>query len=119
MQSVWLKRRRKEYVFPPSFIPDYSDDNECKEHGSQYDCNDDNLIKKSGNIIIFNETGDQIYDTIAFSRKTLGRCKCRQHYDGHNDLLWHLGKGRFVNYIVLVNYLHNFVNGGLFSIKPS
>jgi hypothetical protein len=24
-----------------------------------------------------------------------------------------LGKGRFVNYILLVNYLHNFVNGGL------
>ena len=80
MQSVWLKRQRNEYVFPPSFIPDYSVDNECKEHGSQYDCNDDNLIKESGSIIIFNETGDQIYDTIAFSRKTLGRCKCRQYY---------------------------------------
>jgi hypothetical protein len=51
-------------------IPDYSDDIECKEHGSQYDCNDDNLIKESGSVIIFNDTGDQIYD-IVFSRKLL------------------------------------------------
>ena len=113
MQAVWLKRQRNEYVFPPSFIPEYSDDNECKEHGNKYDSNDDNLIRESGSIIIFNETSDQIYDTIVFSRKTVGRCKCRQQYDGHQELLWHLGKGKFVNYCVLLNYLHNFVNGGL------
>ena len=29
------------------------------------------------------------------------------------ELLWHLGRGKFVNYLVLVTYLHNFVNGGL------
>ena len=38
----------------------------CDQHGYKYDPDEDNLVKESGNIIIFNKTGDNIYETIFY-----------------------------------------------------
>ena len=82
-------------------------------HGNAFDDNDDHLIQESENSVVYNESGYQIFDIKVIYRKTVGMCDCRQRYDGHSQLIWHLGKGRFIDYSVLVNYLHNFVNDGL------
>ena len=113
MQSTWVKRQKHGYDFPESFIPEYSEDNTCELHGHRYDENDDNLIVDSDNCIIFSEKGVLVFDTKVMCRRTVGNCNCRQRYDGHPQLLWHLGKGKFLNYSVLVNMHHNFINGGL------
>ena len=113
MQTTWLKRQMHIYDFPATFIPEYDDNNECEPHGNKYDDNDDNLQIENENIIVHNEIGEQTFDVKVMCRKTLGNCNCKQRYDGHPQLLWHLGKGKFVNYCMLVNYLHNFVNDGL------
>ena len=113
MQTTWLKRQKHIYDFPDVFVPEFEPDKKCEVHGNTFDENDDNLIQKSKNSVVYNEIGDQIFSIKVMSRRTIGNCNCRQRYDGHSELIWHLGKGRFVNYSVLVNYLHNFVNDGL------
>ena len=112
LQTVYLKRIQHIYDFPSVFAPTYSDSLQCP-HGYNYDSNNDNLVKDSENVVIINEIGEQIFETKVMCRRTLGSCRCLQHYDGHPELLWHLGKGRFVNYCLLLNFLHNFVNDGL------
>ena len=106
-------RQKHLYDLPAVFIPEYSDDNRCDKHGNVFDHNNAHLMKESENTIVFNEIGDQTFETVVMYRRTIGNCTCRQRYDGHQELLWHLGKGRFVNYCMLVNFLHNFVNCGL------
>jgi hypothetical protein len=113
MQSTWVKRQMHVYDFPESFIPEYSENDACELHGHRYDENDDNLIVDTENCISYSEIGEQVFDTKVMCRRTLGNCNCRQRYDGHPQLLWHLGKGKFINYSVLVNLHHNFVNGRL------
>ena len=61
-------------------------------------------MKESENTIVYNEIEDQTFETVVMYRRTIGNCTCRQRYDGNQDLLWQLGKGRF---------LHNYVNSGL------
>ena len=112
MQSVWIKRINHIYDFPAMFIPLYKDNEECV-HGNKFDPADENCIKESENTIIINEIGEQTFETKVMSRKTVGSCRCLQHFDGHPELLWHLGRGKFVNYTLLLNFLHNFVNDGL------
>ena len=80
------------YDFPESFIPEYSENNTCELHGNRYDENDDNLIVDNENSIIFSEIGEQVFDTKVMCRRTMGNCNCRQRYDGHPQLLWHLGR---------------------------
>ena len=113
MQSTWVKRQMHVYDFPESFIPEYSENDACELHGHRYDENDDNLIVDTENCISYSEIGEQVFETKVMCRRTLGNCNCRQRYDGHPQLLWYLGKGKFINYSVPVNLHHNFVNGRL------
>ena len=110
-QEVWQKRMRNEYDFPDRFVPRYSESNLC-EHGGLFDSDDRNLKRESSNVVIFDEIGKQVLDIEVMCRRTIGDCKCLQHFDGHEYFLWHLGKGKFVNYCLLINYLHLWVNDG-------
>ena len=87
MQSVWVKRQKNEYDFPSHFISEYCDKAVCDQHGYKYDP-DDNLIRERENVIVYNETGDTIYETIVVSRRTLGKCNYRQQYEGNMELIW-------------------------------
>ena len=40
-----------------------------------------------------------------YARKSLGSCRCRQQADTHNLLLWHLGKGKMIDYLFLSCYM--------------
>ena len=111
-QEMWLKRMRHEYDFPARFVPVYSETKTCDDHGNFYDGDDSNLGTESLNTLIFNETGEDMFEIKVMFRRTLGSCKCIQHFDGHAYFLWHLGKGKFVNYCLLIHYLHLWVNDG-------
>ena len=63
MKSVWVKRQKNEYDFPYHFIPEYCDKTVCDRHGYKYDPDDDNLIRKSENIILFNKLDRQTKTT--------------------------------------------------------
>ena len=115
MKKVWQERMQHVYNIPPILIPPYDPSLVC-EHGHLFDSNDDNLVTDSNNVVIINENGEMILESKVMLRKALGNCRDTHKYDGHPLLLWHLGSGRFVNYTLLSNYLHNFVNDGL-SIK--
>lgn len=110
-QKLWMKRMKNEHDFPDIFIPAYSETKVC-EHGHFYDSDDLNLKMESTNSLIFNEIGEDLLETKVMCRNTIGQCKCIQHFDGHEHFLWHLGKGKFVNYTLLINYLHLWVNDG-------
>ena len=110
-QEMWLKQVRREYDFPDMFVPPYSSTNVC-DHGYMYDSDDRNLGTESATMIIFYLTGEEMFKLNVKFRNSLGRCKCMQHFDGHPFFLWHLGKGRFVSYCLLIHYLHLWVNDG-------
>ena len=37
---------------------------------------------------------------------------CRQHYDGHELMIFNVGNGEFIEYILFNKYLLNMVNKG-------
>ena len=74
MQTVWLKRQKHIYDLPAVFIPEYSDDNRCDKHGNVFDHNNAHLMKESENTIVFNEIGDQTFETVVMYRRTIGNC---------------------------------------------
>ena len=37
---------------------------------------------------------------------------CRQHYDGHELMIFNVGNGEFIEYILFNKYLLNMVNNG-------
>ena len=111
-QELWKKHLRQEYDFPERFVPPYSRTKRCKLHGNLYDEDDRNLVREAQNVLIFNEIGEDVLEIEVMCRKTIGACKCMQHVDGHDFCLWHLGRGKFVNYCVLITYLHLWVNHG-------
>ena len=110
-QQLYIKQIMNESDFPNSFVPPYSESKTC-EHEFLYDSDDQRLVRESANVIIFNEIGEQCLDIEVLARKTVGNCKCLQHFDGHGHFLWHLGHGKFVSYRLLVHYLHLWVNDG-------
>ena len=111
-QQIWAKRVQGIYDFPQCFIPVWSEDFKC-QHGYMFDANDENLVVESSNIIVFGTVGEQVFDVTNYGRKSVGACNCLLRYDGHPQLLWNLGSGRFINYTVLNLYLHLWKNNGL------
>ena len=45
-------------------------------------------------------------------RPTIGNCDCIQHYDGTEELIWHVSKGKFIDITWLHSYLHQWCNSG-------
>ena len=58
------------------------------------------------------DTRETIFDTKVYYRETFGSCKCRQNYDGHEYLVYHMGSGQMLCYFTLQNYLHSWVLSG-------
>ena len=111
-QETWLKRVNNIYDFPEKFVPVWSLEKKC-QHGDLFDDNDSKLFLESETILVYNNIGEQVFNVKNYVRKTVSSCKCVMRYDGHPELLWNLGGGRFVNYTLLNNYLHTWKNDGL------
>ena len=71
------------------------------------------MIKESSSVCVYNDIGERHFDANVYVRPTVGPCKCLKRFDGHPLLLWHLGKGRFVDYTLLHGYVHKWCLSGL------
>ena len=47
------------------------------------------------NSVIYHTLGETVIDSKVFYRKSVGLCRCQQHYDGHEHGLYHTGAGRW------------------------
>ena len=111
-QEVWIRRLDGHYDLPERITPEFIAGFLCK-HGSSFDPNDDNLVECSSNIIIYTESSEKVYPIKTYSRKTVDGCKCKQQADTHKLLLWHIGKGKMIDYMFLSSYMHNMRSNGL------
>jgi hypothetical protein len=111
-QGAWLRRLDGHFDLPERIIPEFIEGFSCTKHGNTYDPNDDNLLQFSTNIIIYTETSEKVYHIKTYARRSLGGCKCKQQADTHKLLLWHLGKGKMIDYMFLSCYMHNMRANG-------
>ena len=102
----WISRLNGEHHLPDEIIPEFIEGFEC-QHGSTYDPNDVNLVVFSSNVIIYTETSEKVYPVKTYARKTVGSCKCKQQAGTHKLLLWHLGRGKMIDYTFLSGYMQN------------
>ena len=111
VQTLWLERVRGNYSFPDKIIPVFDPHLKCKEHGNVYNPDNQKLIEQSANMVVYMENSDVLHNTKTFSRPTIGRCRCRQQPSGHPQLLWHLGSGKMVDYLMLHKFMHDWRSG--------
>ena len=113
VQSHFLERLSGKYEFPDKIIPEYKEHFSCTSHGNNYDPDDNNLVEKSQNIIVYTENGDFVFNTKVMARPSIGSCKCVQQPSGHPYLLWHLGHGKMVDYLLPYKYMHKWRSSGI------
>ena len=111
VHTLWIQRVRGIYSFPDKIIPVFDPDLKCKEHQNGYNPDDSKLIEQSANMVVYLENSDVLHETKTFSRPTIGRCKCRQQPSGHSQLLWHIGSGKMVDYLMLHKFIHDWRSG--------
>jgi hypothetical protein len=112
VQTSWLERVNGNYSFPDKIIPEFDPQKTCKEHSNGYDPNDEKIIEQSANMVVYRENSDVLYQTKTYSRPTIGRCRCRQQPSGHAHLLWHIGNGKMVDYLMMHKYMHDWRSSG-------
>ena len=113
-QEVWLARLQGRYDLPDNIKPLYIEGSVCSLHGNPYDPDDENLIKQTKNVMIYSETSEMVHNTQTFGRPTIDKnCRCIQEADTNNLLLWHLGKGKMVDYLFLSCFVHNMRTNGV------
>ena len=97
-------------------MPDICENMKCSKHNNEFSTEATDLVLVSKNTVIYRVLSDKILDVQVFARKTKQipgekRCQCLLQVDGHRWLLWHVGKGRMVDYAYLNFYLHQKVKG--------
>ena len=111
-QDIWIERMKGTVNIPGTIVPLFDINLKCK-HNCQYNSADNCLVQESSTLCLFTELGDRIFPTSVYARPTSGSCTCLQRYDGHSDLIWNLGKGKFVDYTLLHGYLHRWRTSGM------
>ena len=109
---LWLERMSGQVNIPDRLVPVFDINSKCK-HEAGYMSGEDGLVRESENLVLYNELGERIFETEIFSRPTEGSCKCLQRFDGSDLLIWHLGRGRCVDFTLLVSYLHKWRGTGM------
>lgn len=104
------------YNLPKQLMPDICENMKCSKHNNEFSTEATDLVLVSKNTVIYRVLSDKILDVQVFARKTKQipgekRCQCLLQVDGHRWLLWHVGKGRMVDYAYLNFYLHQKVKG--------
>ena len=111
-KSVLEKIHDGTFGLPSSLIPIFDPLKVCRLHGNAFKENDDHMKVCAKEVIVYHERGETVYDCTVYYRDTDARCKCRQNYDGHEYLIFHMGGGKMVDYITLQSYLISMVNSG-------
>ena len=112
IQEAWIRRLEGHYDLPEKITPEFVEGFSCRKHGNTFDPNDSKLVQYSKNIIIYTETSEKVYNIKTYARRTIGGCRCKQQADTNNLLLWHLGKGKLIDYLFLSGYMHNMRANG-------
>ena len=100
------------FDIPEVLIAKYDPSLLCK-HGSVFDQSDDKLYEECSRIVIFTGSTELFKDCRVMSRLTGGDCRCRQQPSGHDHLLWHLGSGKFVDYLAAYSFVHQWRGSGI------
>ena len=106
-----ISRENNDFTLPPELIPAYNEHLKCK-HGLTYNEDDMSLRLCAPQVTLYESTGEKTFDCKVYYRPTSGPCKCRQHCDGHEFLMYHVTEGKMVCYFALQNYLHTWVCSG-------
>lgn len=112
-QSLFLKRLQGEYDFPSKIVAEHISNLTCDKHGNEFDPDDNNLLEQSENIVVYTENCDVIHNIKTMARPTIGDCRCRQQPSGHSLLLWHVGNGKMIDYMVPYKYMHKWRSSGI------
>ena len=112
LQEKLVNRMKGQFNIPGSLRPDFVAALVCKD-GFGFDDSEDRLVQTSTNLIIYTNTHDILTDSITLARPTtpIGSCRCLHQFDGHEILLWNLGRGRMVDYCFLHSSVHQIVDG--------
>ena len=111
-QAVWLERLNGQVNLPNKLVPVYNAENRCK-HNSIFQEDDQSLVLVSSSVCLINDVGERVLASEDFARPSVGPCKCLHRYDGHGYLIWNVGQGRYVDYTLLMGYLHKWRGAGL------
>ena len=111
-QSIWLERMKGCVNIPKQLIPELNETSKCV-HNAPFNCSNESLVRESLNLCLYNDLGERVFDTEVYARPTVGPCSCLQRFDGHDLLIWNLGLGRFVDYTLLLGYLHKWRVSGI------
>ena len=111
-QQVWLDKIKGSDFIPKSLVPIYDVSNKCK-HEVAFNPEDDCLVRESQKLCLFYDWGERVYESAVFARPSIGPCCCLQRFDGDPLQIWNLGRGRFVDYSLLLGYLHKWRASGI------
>ena len=111
-QEVWLDRKNGLVNIPDRLVPEYDAEYKCK-HNLTFIKSDESLVRESQTVCLFNDLGERIMKTEVFARPSEGPCKCLHRVDGNPYLIWNLGHGRFIDYTLLLGYLHKWRVSGI------
>ena len=111
LKAVLDRRTNGQIDLPEEMIPDPDYSRLC-EHGNSYS----GPIKLIRNEVeVYSERGVMVFPSKLFCRMTNGSCKCKLHYDGREDLLYHIQLGTFIELVTLQSFIISFVNSGISS----
>ena len=103
--KVWISNKRNQFNLPVLMIPEFKEDKKCEPHGNPFDPNNDNLKDDSVNSVVYTQQDEFFFNNKVLKRPTLGVCTCFDHFSGHKLALFHLGKGKLVDYNYLLQWL--------------
>ena len=104
-------RKNKDFTLPSELIPTYNEKLRCK-HGLTFNEDDSSLRLCAPQVTLYESNGEKTFNSNVYYRPTSGPCKCRQYYDGHEYLMYHVAEGKMVSYFALEFYLHAWVTSG-------
>ena len=91
-----LENRTESFSVPSEIIPD--ENNEVCKHGNLF--SDGYLKRESRHVTVYHEQGQTTIKCDVYCRQ-IRSCKCAQRADTHSLLLYHMGKGRCIDYVCL------------------
>ena len=106
---MWIDKVMNTVTYPKILIPQF-DENLLCQCGNKFDPDNENLKVASETMVVYYRTGERVYNTKVMYRPTEGMaCRCQQHYDANEWMMWHCGMGKMVDYTVLHTFLHSWV----------
>ena len=107
------KRLSNDFTLPLELVPEYDPNRTCSAHGNKFKAESCFLRVCSDQVTLYEDTKETIFNSKVYYRETEGPCKCRDNYNGHEYLMFHMGFGKMFCYFTLQNYLYGWATSGL------